>query len=62
MIAVMNNPRDQEATRQLAIKALAQTGPSRRKQVIKALKEVDHGGNFGVRSLAEQMLKQLEPK
>lgn len=60
LIECMNNVREQEATRQMAIKALAQTGPATRDVVLKALREVNDQGNFGVRSLAEDALKQVK--
>lgn len=60
LIVTMNDNREQEATRQLAIKALVQSGPTSRDSVIKALRDVNHQGNFGVRSLAQEMLKQIE--
>ena len=60
LIAVMQNPRDTEPTRQLAIKVLGRTGPKVRDAVIAALDKSTEDGNFGVSSLAKQVLKQLK--
>lgn len=62
LIAVVQNPRDLEATRQLAIKTLARIASSKREQVIAALRESAKDSNFGVSSLAKQMLKTIEAK
>jgi len=60
LIAVMQNPRDQEATRQAAIKALARIAPTGHEQAIAALRESTKDPNYGVKSLAEQILKEFE--
>ena len=61
LIAVMNNPRDLEATRQLALKVLSRTGPESRETVIAALRAATEDDNYGISSLAEQMLKRIAP-
>ena len=60
LIAVLHNPRDMEATRQMAVKALLRTGPSARATIVTALKKASSDENYGVRSLAEDMLKKIE--
>ena len=60
LIAVMQNPRDLEATRQLAIKALAGIAPPGHEDTIAALRESTQDKNYGVSSLAKQMLQSLE--
>ncbi len=62
LIATMNNNREQEATRQMAIKALVQTSSATREKVIQAFRKVDDRGNYGVRNLVEEMLKQIARK
>jgi hypothetical protein len=59
--AVVLNSRESEPTRQLAMKALIRTGPGPRKDVIATLEKASQEkNNFGVRSLAEQLLKQVQ--
>ncbi len=60
LIAVMQNARDAEPTRQLAIKVMGRTGPRVRDVVVAALEKSTEDGNFGVSSLAKQLLKQLK--
>ncbi|MBC8351886.1 MAG: HEAT repeat domain-containing protein [Planctomycetes bacterium] len=60
LIAVMHNPRDLEATRQLAVKTLARIATPEHEQIINALRESTKDTNYGVSSLAKQMLKTLE--
>jgi HEAT repeat protein len=62
LIEVMDNPRDAEPTRQMALKALLTTGPKTRDQVIPALKKATNDSNYGIKSLALVVLRQLEPK
>ena len=61
LIAVMQNPRDLEPTRQLALKVLARTGPDSRETVIAALRESTEDDNYGISSLAKQTLKKIAP-
>ena len=52
--------RDREETRQLALKAMVRTGrTARRDEVVAALTKASEDGNFGVRSLAAEVLKTL---
>jgi HEAT repeat protein len=60
LIAVMHNSRDVEATRQLALKTLAYIATSEDEQIIGALREATEDSNYGISSLAKQMLKRLE--
>ncbi len=62
LISVVLNEREQEATRQLAIKALGQTSPAVREQVTAALLEAQKVNNFGVSKLAEDTLKSLSER
>lgn len=62
LIAVVQNEREQEPTRQLAIKALGQSSPAVRKQVVAELEKVTKVGNFGVSSLARETLGRLAGK
>lgn len=60
LIELMNNPRDTEPTRQLALKTLLVTGDETREQVIAALKAASKDDNYGIRSLADEQLSRLE--
>lgn len=60
LIAVMHNPRDSEPTRQLAVKTLARIAPPEHELTIVALRESTKDSNYGVSSLAKQVLKTLE--
>lgn len=60
LIETMQNPREVEATRQLAVKTLGRTGPAVRETVIARLEESTSDDNYGVRSLAAQVLKRLK--
>ena len=60
LIEVMQNPRQLEATRQLAIKTLAEIAPKQEK-TIAAFHASAEDRNYGVSSLAKEMLKRLEP-
>jgi len=60
LIAVMQNSRDVEPTRQLALKTLAQIATAEHEQIITALRESTKDSNYGISSLAKQMLKELK--
>ena len=60
LITVMQNPRDVEQTRQLAVKILGRTGPDVRDAVLAAMEQSAEDKNYGVSSLAKQVLKQLK--
>jgi HEAT repeat protein len=60
LIAVMQNARDIEATRQLALKTLARIAPPMHELTIAALRESTKDKNYGVSSLAKELLKGLE--
>lgn len=62
LIAVMQNERDLEPTRQLAIKTLVRIAPPGHEDTIAALRESSKDDNFGVSSLAKEMLKVIETK
>jgi HEAT repeat protein len=60
LIAVMQNSRDLEATRQVALKTLARIATAKHEQILEALRESTKDSNYGISSLAKQMLKKLE--
>lgn len=60
LISVMQNAREQEATRQWAIKALGRIAPPGHEQTIAALEESTKDSNYGVKSLAQEILRQLQ--
>lgn len=63
LIVVVNNPRDREETRQAALKALVRTGePKSRSAVVEALIHASQNRrNFGISSLARQLVRKLDP-
>jgi hypothetical protein len=56
----MQNSRDLEATRQVALKTLARIATAKHEQILEALRESTKDSNYGISSLAKQMLKKLE--
>ena len=59
LIEVMQDPREQEATRQLAVKTLAQIAP-RHEKTTAAFRESTKDRNYGVSSLVKEMLRRLD--
>jgi HEAT repeat protein len=60
LIAVVERDREVELVRQTAMQSLVVVaGEARRDEAIKALEHAKESGNFGVRQLAEALLKEL---